>query len=391
MIKNIDLLKKITIGYIAISIIAIIIAISYQALDIDSEKLDKDWTEQSQSIQGLKDGLKKTKLTIEPRKVSVTSFHPEKLSLKDKQIIELQRISLQQYRNDIENIDSQFSGFFEGLDLIQRKSDKIKFLQDRVYGEKDKVKYVFGFIITLGLALFINILIAVKERAKLRNKDKKEWFNATAHQLRKSVIPLRLGVSNLLKLSLTKSERDETLKIIDNDAKQLEILTNKMLDLYRLGEVESIKRTDFDIDLLVKQVIEGSEFLNTKELKISYSLEGENKTISGDLIYAEQAIINLIDNAIGFSHSQGEILVKIFKRGGYIVVNVIDQGVGIEDKHKILSGMLNPTRRTDEHGSVGHGLGLKLVRRIMKLHGGKFDINNNKDGKGVTATIEFPL
>ena len=48
-----------------------------------------------------------------------------------------------------------------------------------------------------------------------------------------------------------------------------------------------------------------------------------------------------------------------------------------------------PSARVDEH-STGHGLGLKLVRRVMKLHDGKFDINNNKDGKGATATIKFP-
>ena len=100
--------------------------------------------------------------------------------------------------------------------------------------------------------------------------------------------------------------------------------------------------------------------------------------------------VNLIHNAMGFSHPEDKVSIEISNAGKAIVIKVIDQGIGIKDKSSVLKNtIIRPTTKIDQ--KIGHGLGFKLAQRITTLHNGKFDINNNKDGKGVTATVKFPL
>ena len=100
----------------------------------------------------------------------------------------------------------------------------------------------------------------------------------------------------------------------------------------------------------------------------------------------------MIGNAVGFSHLKGAISIEAFDKDNFTIINVIDQGVGFKDKDTILASVVRPAKRVDGGDGISHhGLGLKFVKKIMKLHGGKFDIENNIDGKGVTATVKFPI
>jgi signal transduction histidine kinase len=352
MKDNIRLIKRLSIGFVVISIISIIAAISYRTFDLDKLELEKNLLTQSNQIEILTNKL------------------------------------FDQHKENINNKDLSLEVFLDDLELISN-AEKIKLLRDRVRREGDIVGSVFGILLFAGSSLFIVIIIVIKRR----NRDRKEWLDTTAHQLRKSVSPMCVSLNNLLTLDLSKSEYDKTLKMVANDARKLEDLTEKMLDLYKLGQEKTIKKHDINIGLIINQAEYIFKILNKKNLEFSIIDDGDikQKTISVHPDYVEQVIKNLIDNAIGFSHLNGKILVNIFNKDGFTVFNIIDQGIGIKDKNKIFAdGAVYPSVRVDEH-STGHGLGLKLVRRIMKLHNGKFDINNNEDSEGVTATVKFPL
>lgn len=351
MKDNIRLIKRLSIVFVVISIISIITAISYRAFDSDKLELEKNLLTQSNQIEILTNKL------------------------------------FNQHKENINNKDLSLEVFLDDLELISN-AEKIKLLRDRVRREGDIVGSVFGILLFAGSSLFIVIIIVIKRR----NRDRKEWLDTTAHQLRKSVSPMCASLNNLLTLDLPKSEYDKTLKMVAKDAIKLEDLTEKMLDLYKLGQEQNIKKSDTSIGLIINQAECVFKMLNTKNLELSIIDDGDikQKTISIHLDYVEQAIKNLIDNAIGFSHLSGKIIINIFNKDGFTVFNIIDKGVGIKDKNKIfVDGAVYPSVRVDEH-NTGHGLGLKLVRRIVKLHDGKFELNNNNDGKGVTATLKFP-
>ena len=373
MLKNIRLLQNIAKGYIIVSAVVIISMIFYQSfLDSDKSALNNYFIDQDNYIKEFSEKLEIEKL----------ERHLLMRYIKTTQELDV---------NTTQELDPFLGDFLMSLKLIQMKKDSIKQLSERVYREDYIVKWIFGVISVFGLLLFSTIIFAVKKRNDMRQKEKRDWLYIAAHEMRSSVTPLKMGVDILLNINQSKSEHNQTLEIVANDAKNLENLTEQMLYLYDLSVTKSIEKKPVDIESIIQNVIHEIQSSNKKDLEFSCSIKIE-QAILGNTILIERVIKNLIGNAIDFSHLKGVISIEAFNKDNFTIVNIIDQGIGIKDKRKILSSVVSPAKRIDEDGAISHhGLGLKFVRKIMNLHGGKFDINNNKDCKGATATIEFPL
>ena len=113
--------------------------------------------------------------------------------------------------------------------------------------------------------------------------------------------------------------------------------------------------------------------------------------INADKDAVIEALINIISNAIKYSHDEKEITISIARRDGFVALGVSDKGIGIsnEDTEQIFK----PFYRTQEgkiHGSGGAGLGLAIVKHVMDAHGGKVEVESTT-GKGSTFTLLFPL
>jgi len=353
--NTIKLTKYISIGFIALSLISIMGYIAQQIKDQTKTDLEAHVVNKDQIIDGL---------TIE---------------------------LLQAHNNNANYAETELGAFLEGLDLISKQKSiinlrkEIDALQSRTDSERTFIESVSILLISIASLIFFTLILLINKR----NKDKNIWLHSLAHQLRNSISPISLGFENL-KLELSKDDRDKVLNALSDDIRKLESLTSKMLKLFTLKQTGSISKKPVNLGSSIKGVIDHLELQNKKELTLSFSTNVDKSLISGDEDLIRQVFINLINNAMGFSHPKGEVSIEISKERLFTIVKVIDQGIGNIDKDKILiDGAVYPSKKVGG-SNTGHGIGLKLVRRIMKLHGGKFDINNNKDGKGVTTTVTFP-
>ena len=322
-------------------------------------------------------------------KIDLRSYSKDK----DKLIDELTDQLLRAYENNASYQETELGTFLESLDLKNKQNsiaslqNEIDFLESRVRDERILTDTISLILIILAISIFGILMYLVNKR----NKKKHEWINHLAHQLDNSVSPISLGLKNL-KLELSEEDRKETITLLNKDSDKLQALAIKMLKLFKYTQthkkdIEESKE-ELNLESIINEII--INLSNNENLILSCISEIETPLIQGDKILIEQLFINLINNAIEFSHPKGEIFIKIFETKSYMKLDVIDRGVGLKSKDKILTdGAVYPAKKTD--GNKGHGLGLKLVRRIVRLHNGKFDINNNKDGKGVTATIKLPL
>jgi len=373
MFNNIKSLKTLAYYYFVVSLLTIIAMFSYQKfIDSDKPALDNYFIEQDNYIKELNDRNLIRKLEVQllaQHKIKTNDLN-EKLT---------------------QELDVDLEGFLTNLELMQDNSEVIKALTGRVRFEESLFMYIFITIFGAGLTLFVLIINEIRKHNNAHQKKIKEWVNITFHELRSSVVPLKMGSDILLNVDQTKSERNETLRLLNSDAKKLEDLTTQMLDLYDLGERESIKAQPVDIEPIIQQAVHDSQSSNKKDLEFSYSIDVKQE-IEGNADLIERVIKNLIGNAVGFSHLKGTISIEAFDKDSFTIINVIDQGVGFKDKDTILASVVRPAKRVDGGDGISHhGLGLKFVKKIMKLHGGKFDIENNIDGKGVTATVKFPI
>jgi len=313
---------------------------------------------------------------------------------KDRLISDLTTQLLKAHENKVSYQEVELGTFLESLDLKSKKNSIVSLQKEidslglRVTKEKRYLEAISIFLIITASLIFFAVIVIVEKR----NRSKSEWIHSLAHQLQNSVAPIVLGISNL-KLNLPKNDREESLDILYEDTERLESLTTRMLQLftYKQERSKNTKKEDVNLELLIKKIINNSKLLpNKKNLRLSCTSKTEKPLIRGDKALIEQLFVNLIHNAMGFSHPEDKVSIEISNAGKAIVIKVIDQGIGIKDKSSVLKNtIIRPTTKIDQ--KIGHGLGLKLAQRITTLHNGKFDINNNKDGKGVTATVKFPL
>ena len=114
--------------------------------------------------------------------------------------------------------------------------------------------------------------------------------------------------------------------------------------------------------------------------------------VSGDLQRLKQLLLNLLDNAIKYTDSNGAITLALGTEPNEAVIAVSDSGRGIpqEDLLHIFERFYRRSRMTSDKSAAGFGLGLSIVKWIVDSHGGKIEATSEL-GRGTTITVRFPL
>lgn len=229
-----------------------------------------------------------------------------------------------------------------------------------------------------------------KEQLQELVQLKDQFVSIVSHDFRSPISTLTDGISFLLEdLSKTKTFDDSHRDIIVQIKNELIRLLNYNDKLYNwtklnLGSIE-LNVTTVSIDLLVSTL--NGQFdkrLNEKNIRLNLMVH-QHVELETDYILLNQAISNLIDNAIKFSHENGEIVIEIDEH----FLKISDRGIGMSPSKidEITRGYsLKSTSGTK--GEAGSGLGLSIVTRILKTLNFKFDIQSEIN-KGTTFMISF--
>ncbi|MCG8506979.1 MAG: ATP-binding protein, partial [Sphingomonadales bacterium] len=229
-----------------------------------------------------------------------------------------------------------------------------------------------------------NLLFLTNVSSILRLEERRAWRNLVrvlSHEINNSLAPLK-SFSDSLKTQIEKRESDESLKqelldgmsVIGNRADSLASFVQSYHKIAKLPEPEK-REQDF------RQLMEGLvKFFPENPIV----LQGEPVKLRLDAGQMEQALINLIKNAVEAS-SQGEsIEVSWRQEGRRLVVVVRDHGEGIQNPENLFT----PYYTTKPSGS---GIGLVFCQQVIEAHDGYLTIANRDDGPGCEASITLPL
>jgi two-component system sensor histidine kinase VicK len=233
------------------------------------------------------------------------------------------------------------------------------------------------------------------EKLSAHNAMQREFINIAAHELRTPIQAL-LGITDLIESKADiRNEKVElsraVIEMMIRNVTRLERLSANILDASRIeSNTLKLNKEIFDLNQKVLQVID--------DLKITIGRERKNiKIVSNRIphkleIYADKSRIfevlsNLIRNSIRFSDEEGStIIVNVEQKEGYAVVEVRDNGRGIDPE---IMPRLFTKFATKSYQGVG--LGLYISKSIVEAHGGKIWAENNRDGKGATFTFMLPI
>jgi len=228
---------------------------------------------------------------------------------------------------------------------------------------------------------------------KKMDKIRTDFVANVSHELKTPLTSIQGFIETLEDGAI--NDKKNAKKFLGIIRKHTERLNNIVNDLLTLTEIEhseeKVEQTKFDIRYLLDEVI--SEFNNVLSLKkqtLNIDYKGGDFFLRGDREKIEQVLINLIDNAVKYTGTQGQIKVSIFDVGANLVITIEDNGIGISKEH--LDRVFERFYRVDKARSReagGTGLGLAIVKHIIKLQKGDIQIASEV-GKGTKVTMIFP-
>jgi two-component system, OmpR family, phosphate regulon sensor histidine kinase PhoR len=251
---------------------------------------------------------------------------------------------------------------------------------------------VFFFDFCLMIAVWIIARYMKKEA--LLSQQKSDFVSNVSHELRTPLSLIKMYTESLeMGRVQDEAKRKEYFSVINNETDRLSSILSKILNFSRM---EAGKRKfafdECNINDLVEKVVTTYEYqLKERGFDFSFAKCEEDCILSVDAKAIEEALANLIDNAIKYSKKNKFIQVNTYKNDNTVCVEVKDQGMGIstEDQKKIFEKFYRVSTGL-VHDTKGSGLGLTLVKHIMTGHHGYVLIESKPD-EGSKFTLVFPI
>jgi two-component system phosphate regulon sensor histidine kinase PhoR len=242
---------------------------------------------------------------------------------------------------------------------------------------------------TMGVVVVLNDVTRLR---KLEN-TRREFVANVAHELKTPITSIKGFVETLLDGAYREPENNlKFLQILARQADRLHAIIEDLLTLSRIEE-EAEQGKIFLSSGRLSRVLQGALRIcesRAQEKSISLSLtcsEDLKAQINAPLL--EQAVVNLVDNAIKYSAPGSTVQVKAEPQPSEVVIQVSDQGCGIAPEH--LSRLFERFYRVDAGRSRkigGTGLGLAIVKHIAQAHGGRATVDSSS-GQGSTFSIHL--
>lgn len=255
-------------------------------------------------------------------------------------------------------------------------------------------------VLVVGSARDITSEVAIqddlkRQRAELQEADrqKNEFLAILAHELRNPLAASGYSVA-MLRRSGPPPQMMKAVDVIERQTAHMGKLLDDLLDVSRItrNRVElDLKPTD--LRTIVDIAYENTRpALEAKRHRTIQTMSAEPLVVNGDEVRLTQVIGNLLHNAAKFTPPGGEIQLRAWQADGHAVLEIADNGIGIEPER--LGGVFEMFAQghTKMHGGEpGLGVGLAVVRSLVELHGGSVRASSAGPGHGTRVRVMLPL
>lgn len=281
------------------------------------------------------------------------------------------------------------------LDTIEDEDIHLIFYNKKSFLYKS---LLLNIIVSTLLVLIILFSFWYALRIILKQKHlsqiKTDFINNMTHEFKTPLASISMATATIEEPEIIKNELavKQFTKVIKEENermnRQIEIILKIAQDDNLISKLD---KKDVDISKVIKSIVSQNSIRVEKNNGIiKYVSTAKNTIINADEMYIYQAVNNLVDNAIKYSHNNIDIKVTSENKDGYLVINITDKGLGIkkEDEQKVFEKFYRVSTK-DIHNVKGFGLGLNYVKQIAEAHSGYVTLKSNKIGS--TFSIFLPL
>ena len=240
-------------------------------------------------------------------------------------------------------------------------------------------------------------LVVFNDITKLKEFElqRKEFVANVSHELRTPLTAIQGLSETLMEFpELVQEKRENFIGVIHTHSIRLEGIIKNLLTLSKIEKETEINEIDFAEESITLALSNAIFLCKDKALERNIDIilsNAQEITFKHNSELIEQAIINLLNNAIKYSDGNSKINITVIQQGNEIKISVADQGSGIPAKH--LPRLFERFYRVDKARSRalgGTGLGLSIVKRIVLAHKGTVNVKSEID-KGSVFSLTLPL
>jgi signal transduction histidine kinase len=251
-------------------------------------------------------------------------------------------------------------------------------------------------ILTFALIIAGIIIYTVFLVREIRlNEQYDAFLNSVTHELKTPIASIRLYLDTLQARELSESQRHEFYRIMLSDTERLQQTVEQVLKAGAARQRRALQqRAPVDLSALTHEALETARLrhhLPAEAFSLVANVPDTGVLVDGDADELRTAISNLLDNAIKYSPHEVRIAVEVAAPAPDTAwVRIRDRGVGIPRAQ--LKRIFGRFQRLQTRGLKvkGTGLGLYIVRSIVRQHGGRVFAQSEGEGTGATFTIELP-
>ncbi|MGD9629625.1 MAG: sensor histidine kinase [Pyrinomonadaceae bacterium] len=250
--------------------------------------------------------------------------------------------------------------------------------------------FFFALIIT---GLVLNTIFLVREIRRSEQHD--AFLNAVTHELKTPIASIKLYLETLKSRDVAPEKQQEFYDVMLADSDRLLSTVEQVLSASKTADANKhYEVTELDI----AKVIEDSAAIvrsryNLEQGAIRVSESGRGHIVAGDADELQTAFVNLLDNAVKYSRDDIRVTVKVKESSisNRIDIFIRDYGIGIPsaDLKRVFKRFYRVSQGENDRVK-GTGLGLFIVRSIIKKHGGTVKVESKGEGRGTTFVVQLP-
>jgi signal transduction histidine kinase len=262
-------------------------------------------------------------------------------------------------------------------------------------------RIVFPFAVPVSVAWFSFLSAAAYYHLVVRRNWHIELASRTryqqamqfvTHEMRTPLSAIQGSSELISRYPLTEQKRTQVAQLINSESKRLARMVEVFLNVERLsaGQME-LKRENVEVKPMVEICVDRARPLAERK-RIVLNLEpiAGDLHVTGDRELLEYACYNLLTNAVKYSPRETEVTVSGCGSDGFVRIAVKDRGIGMDRTEvKQIFQKFYRTRKAEESGELGTGIGLSIVQQIVEQHGGRIDVVS-QPGVGSCFTLVMP-
>lgn len=277
-----------------------------------------------------------------------------------------------------------------GLDL---RAELLEELRERRKGRL-RMFVSEGAFFLLVVSLGVLIIFHALRREVTLKRQQSNFVSAVTHELKSPLAAIRLFAETLEIRDFGPEKRSQYLRAIQKDVDRLEMLVGNLLTAARLesGQVR-LHPEPTDLARDVAENLEGMrEALAERGVRLELQAPDEEIPVRSDGLALQTVLRNLVDNAAKYGGAGGTVRVRVYRERSRALLEVSDEGIGFPpaERERIFQKFYRVgdemVRRVE-----GSGLGLYLVRALVRRGGGEVSAESEGAGRGATFRVSYPV